>query len=102
MLQLEAASTARQEPSLMDMTNRKPRSISTTVCLTRPPSKQRAAPWVRLDSPDAWAAPGVPLEKFVTSQLRFRASALSSGIAPPFSGLGFVLRPLADVCPSGD
>ena len=40
----------------MDMRNRKPLSISTTVCSTAPPSKQRAAPWVRLTRPDEIAA----------------------------------------------
>src|SRR5215218_6653133 len=113
----------------IDITNRKPRSISTTVCLTIPPSKQREAPRVRLDSPEAiaaswsargrsrrsdsaigrpsaettiaWATPGVLLAKFVTSQLRLRASALSSGITPPLRS-GSVLRPLADVGAAGD
>src|SRR5918996_4311104 len=99
------ASTARQEPSLTDITNRKPFSISTIVWLTAPASKQRAAPWVRLASPDATAAswsalarssrsetaisspsaettiacatPGTLLAKLETSQLRFCASLLS-------------------------
>src|SRR5689334_8624439 len=56
MSQLGEASTARQEPSLIDMSSTMPRSISTTVCTTLPASKQRAAPWVRLTNPDATAA----------------------------------------------
>ena len=56
MSQSAAASTARQEPSLIDMSSTIPRSISTTVCTTSPASKQRAAPCVRLISPDATAA----------------------------------------------
>src|SRR5918999_3393588 len=99
------ASTARQEPSLTDITKRKPFSISTIVWLTAPASKQRAAPWVRLASPDetaaSWSAlarssrsdtaisspsaettmacatPGTLLAKLETSQLRFWASLLS-------------------------
>src|SRR5918992_3903270 len=99
------ASTARQEPSLTDITNRKPFSISTIVWLTAPASKQRAAPWVRLASPEetaaSWSAlarssrsetairspsaettiacatPGTLLAKLETSQLRFCASLLS-------------------------
>jgi hypothetical protein len=42
--------------SLIAMTTSRPRSISTTVCLTSPPSMQRAPPWVRLASPEAMAA----------------------------------------------
>src|SRR4029453_15503155 len=99
------ASTARQEPSLTDITNRKPFSISTIVWFTAPASKQRAAPWVRLASPGgtggSWSAlarsrrsetamrspsaettiacatPGTLLAKLETSQLRFCASLLS-------------------------
>src|SRR5689334_20740748 len=56
MSQLGEARTDRHEPSLMDMSSTMPRSISTTVCTTPPASKQRAAPWVRLTSPDATAA----------------------------------------------
>src|SRR5215218_8824054 len=105
------ASTARQEPSLTDITNRKPFSISTIVWLTIPASKQRAAPWVKLASPEATAAswsalarssrsdtamsspsaettiacatPGTLLEKLETSQLRFCASLLSCVIVAP-------------------
>src|SRR5579883_1811652 len=68
MSQSEDASTARTEPSLIAITNRKPRTISTTVWVTAPPSKIRAAPWVRLDRPEATAASwsarsrGKPLE----------------------------------------
>src|ERR671935_2077195 len=103
------ASTARHDPSLTDITNRKPFSISTIVWLTIPASKQRAAPWVRLASPEATAAswsararsrrsdtaisnpsaettiacatPGTLLAKLETSQLRFCASLLSCVIA---------------------
>src|SRR4029453_4789780 len=99
------ASTARQEPSLTDITNRKPFSISTIVWFTAPASKQRPAPWVRLARPEdtaaSWSAlarsrrsetamrspsaettiacatPGTLLEKLETSQLRFCASLLS-------------------------
>src|SRR5258708_4110735 len=106
MSQSEEASTASTEPSLIAMTNRKPRTISTTVWVTAPPSKIRAAPWVRLDRPEATAASwsarsrGKPLEtassrpseetttvcatpgtrstKLVISQLRFWAAWLSS------------------------
>src|ERR671931_62710 len=108
------ASTARQEPSLTDITNRNPFSISTMVWLTTPASKQRAAPWVRLASPEAtaaswsalarsrrsetamsspsadttiaWATPGTLLAKFVTSQLRFWASLLSCIVVAPRGG----------------
>src|SRR6266545_5141703 len=103
------ASTARHDPSLTDITNRKPRSISTMVWLTVPASNTRAAPCVRLASPDAtaesWSAlarssrsetamsspsdettiacamPGTRRAKFETSQLTFCASLLSSIIA---------------------
>src|SRR5215218_3501242 len=105
----EPASTARQEPSLIAITTSKPRFISTTVCLTSPPSMQRAPPWVRLASPEAmaaswsalgrsrrseaatgspsadttsaWATPGVWLAKLPTSQLKSLASLLSVGMA---------------------
>lgn len=50
------ASTASEEPSETDMRNRKPRSISTTVWLTGPPSKIREAPAVSEVSPEATAA----------------------------------------------
>src|SRR3954463_6236892 len=50
------ASTAREEPSETDMMKRKPRSISTTVWLTLPPSKMRDAPEVSEVSPEATAA----------------------------------------------
>src|SRR4051794_36132249 len=56
MSQLGEASTDRHDPSLIDMSSRKPRSISTTVCTTVPASKQRAAPPVRLISPEDTAA----------------------------------------------
>src|SRR6266508_5420696 len=107
----DAASTVRHEPSLIDMTISKPRSISTTVCLTRPWSSTRAAPWVRLARPEAiaaswsafgrssrsetatgspsaettiaWATEGIWFAKLPMSQLRSRASALSCGIGDP-------------------
>src|SRR5690606_23998440 len=47
-----AASTPRQDPSLVDMINRSPRSVSTIAWLTAPPSNTRAAPWVRLTGPE--------------------------------------------------
>src|SRR6266567_3324111 len=112
MSQSEEASTASTEPSLIAMTNRKPRTISTTVWVTAPPSKIRAAPWVRLDSPEATAAswsarsrgkpldtassrpseetttvcatPGTRSTKLVISQLRFWAAWLSSLTVVPF------------------
>src|ERR687887_454561 len=112
------ASTARQEPSLTDITNRNPFSISTMVWLTTPASKQRAAPWVRLASPEAtaaswsalarsrrsetamsspsadttiaWATPGTLLAKLVTSQLRFWASLLSCIVVAPRGGRNVV------------
>src|SRR5215218_7501812 len=108
-LQGEPASTVRQEPSLIAMTSSRPLSISTTVCLTSPPSMQRAPPWVRLASPEAmaaswlalgrsrrsetatgspsadttmaWATPGVRWAKLPTSQLKSLASLLSWGMA---------------------
>src|SRR6266511_3509998 len=104
------------------MTNRNPRSISTTVCLTLPPLKQRVAPSVRLARPEAmaaswsalgrsrwsdtatgnpsaettmaWATPGVALAKLPTSQLRLWASGLSCGISPLS---GSVVGPLGDI-----
>src|SRR6185437_340635 len=106
MSQSEEASTASTEPSLIAITNKKPRTISTTVWVTAPPSKIRAAPWVRLDRPEATAAswsarsrgkpldtassrpseetttvcatPGTRSTKLVISQLRFCAAWLSS------------------------
>ena len=56
MSQSGAASTARQEPSLIDMISISPCCISTIVWLTTPPSNTLAAPCVRLTSPDAIAA----------------------------------------------
>src|SRR5256885_1157051 len=56
MSQTGAASTARQDPSLIAISSMIPRSISTMVSLTFPASKQRAAPWVRLTQPEATAA----------------------------------------------
>src|SRR3954470_477197 len=50
------ASTARDEPSETDIRKRKPRSISTTVWFTAPPSKMRDAPAVSEVRPDATAA----------------------------------------------
>src|SRR6266540_3704117 len=120
MSALGDASTARQEPSLISITNRKPFSISTTVWLTLPPPKYLAAPWVRLDRPDAtaaswsavvrsrssetatgspsaettivWMTPETFRTKFVTSQFRFSASLLSSAISTP-RGAGRVGAP---------
>src|SRR6266542_4995959 len=107
-----AARTPRHEPSPMVMTNRKPRSISITVWLTSPASSRREAPEVRLATPEAtaeswsararssrsetaisspsdettiaWATPGVPRTKVLTSQLRFWASLLSEIINAPW------------------
>ena len=56
MSQSGAASTARQEPSEIDMMSISPRCISTMVCATPPPSKTRAAPAVSDTRPDAMAA----------------------------------------------
>ena len=56
MSQSGAASTARVEPLLIAITSNSPPSISTTVCSTVPASNTRAAPWVRLASPEATAA----------------------------------------------
>src|SRR3954447_24320302 len=98
------ASTASEEPSEMDIRNRNPRSISTTVWFTLPPSKMREAPAVSEVSPDATAAswsarsrgkpsdiarrspsaetttvcdtPGVLSTKLVITQLRFCAAWL--------------------------
>ncbi len=99
-----AARTARAEPSLTAIRKRKPRSISTTVWLTSPPSKIRLAPVVREVRPEATAAswsarsrgkpsdmhsrrpsaetttvcdtPGVLSTKLVISQFRFCAAWL--------------------------
>src|SRR5690348_15591220 len=98
------ARTASEEPSEMDMRKRNPRSISTTVWFTPPPSKMREAPAVSEVSPDATAAswsarsrgkpsdiarrspsaetttvcdtPGVLSTKLVITQLRFCAAWL--------------------------
>src|ERR1022692_189388 len=56
MSQSAAARTARLDPSLIAITISRPRRISTTVWVTAPPSNTRAAPWVRLVSPDVTAA----------------------------------------------
>src|SRR6185437_2208684 len=99
-----AARVAMTEPSLIAITYRKPRAISTTVWVTAPPSKIRAEPWVRLASPLAtaaswsarsrvrpsedamsspseettmvWATPGTFSTKFEINQLRLSASWL--------------------------
>src|SRR5918994_279754 len=91
------------------MTTSRPRSISTTVWLTSPPSIRSAPLWVRLASPEAmaanwsalgrsrrsetatgspsadttmaWAPPGVLLAKLPTSQLKSLAWLLSWGMA---------------------
>src|SRR6266496_1313973 len=110
------ASAPRHDPSLTDITNRKPRSISTMVWLTTPASKTRAAPCVRLARPDAtaesWSArarssrsdtaisrpsdettiacatPGTLRTKLLTNQLRFCASLLSCVIVAPWRHRG--------------
>src|SRR6478672_216673 len=96
--------TARDDPSETDMRKRKPRSISTTVWFTLPPSKMRDAPAVNEVSPDAtaaswsarsrgkpsdiarrspsaetttvWDTPGVLSTKLVINQFRFCAAWL--------------------------
>src|SRR6266540_4665731 len=115
------ASTARHDPSLTDITNRKPRSISTMVWLTTPASNTRAAPCVRLARPDAtaesWSArarsrrsetamsrpsdettiacatPGTLRTKLFTNQLRFCASLLSCVIVAPLRHRGGPAEP---------
>jgi hypothetical protein len=54
--QSEAARTARLDPSLIAMTNISPRSISTRAWAGWPASKIRAAPTIRLVSPEVMAA----------------------------------------------
>src|SRR5256885_8351325 len=54
--QVRLASTARHEPSLMDIRKRYPPSISMIVWRTAPPLKYRAVPCVRLTTPAAIAA----------------------------------------------
>src|SRR6201989_1022179 len=96
--------TAKDEPSETDMRKRKPRSISTTVWATVPPSKIREAPAVSEVRPEAtaaswsarsrgkpsdmasrspsaetttvWDTPGVLSTKLVINQLRFCAAWL--------------------------
>jgi hypothetical protein len=51
-----AASTARLDPSLMAMTNISPPSISTRAGTGWPASNSRAAPCIRLVSPEVMAA----------------------------------------------
>src|SRR3954452_23259775 len=98
------ARTASEEPSEMDMRKRNPRSISTTVWFTLPPSKMREAPAVRDVRPEAtaaswsarsrgepsdiarrspsaetttvWDTPGVLSTKLVINQFRFCAAWL--------------------------
>src|SRR5919201_4940520 len=98
------ARTAREEPSETDMMKRKPRSISTTVWFTLPPSKMREAPAVSEVKPEAtaaiwsararvkpsdiarrspsaetttvWDTPGVLSTKLVINQFRFCAAWL--------------------------
>src|ERR671927_307459 len=98
------ASTARDDPSEMDIRKRKPRSISTTVWFTAPPSKIREAPAVSEVRPGAtaaswsarsrgnpsdiarrspsaetttvWDTPGVLSTKLVINQFRFCAAWL--------------------------
>src|SRR5215469_13611993 len=111
MSQSAAASTARLEPSLIAITIRSPRCISTTVWDTAPPSNTREAPCVRLVRPEVTAASwstrseGKPCEyaigrpsddttmacategtrstKFVTSQLRSCAGRVSGLTGAP-------------------
>src|SRR3954454_3908165 len=96
--------TARDDPSETDIRKRKPRSISTTVCATVPPSKMREAPAVSEVRPEAtaaswsarsrgkpsdiarrrpaadattvWDTPGVLSTKLVINQFRFCAAWL--------------------------
>src|SRR5882757_9440260 len=98
------ARTASDEPSETDMMKRNPRSISTTVWFTLPPSKMRDAPAVSEVRPDAtaaswsarsrgkpsdiarrspsaetttvWDTPGVLSTKLVINQFRFCAAWL--------------------------
>src|SRR6185503_19790685 len=98
------ARTARDDPSETDMRKRNPRSISTTVWATGPPSKIREAPAASEVSPDAtaaswsarsrgnpsdiasrrpwaetttvWDTPGVLSTKLVINQFRFSAAWL--------------------------
>jgi hypothetical protein len=51
-----AARTARLDPSLIAITNISPPSISTRACVGWPASKIRAAPAIRLVSPEVMAA----------------------------------------------
>ncbi len=51
-----AARTARLDPSLMAMTNISPPSISTRAWVGWPASNSRAAPCIRLVSPEVMAA----------------------------------------------
>src|SRR6266545_4406212 len=84
----DAASTVRHEPSLIDMTISKPRSISTTVCLTRPRSSTRAAPWVRLARPEAIAAcwSGSSRVEAVGPLARMQAADQVAGLRPLVAG----------------
>src|SRR5215472_7359273 len=120
MSQSAAARTARLDPSLIAITSSRPRSISTTVWLTWPPSNTRDAPWVRLVRPEVTAASwstrsgGKPCEnaigspsddttmacatdgtrstKFVTSQLRSCAGRVSGLTSDPSFPDGQVAR----------
>src|SRR6266516_2106685 len=106
------ACTARDDTAPTDTTDEKLRSSSTMVWLTTPASNTRAAPCVRLASPDAtaesWSAlarssrsetamsspsdettiacatPGTLRTKLLTNQLRFCASLLSCVIVAPW------------------
>ena len=105
--QAEAASTVRQEPSLIAMTASRPRSISTTAWVTSPPSMQWGATLGQAGQPGDDGGelvgfrpvqavgdrdrqpvgrhhhrvghPWVRWAKLPTSQLRSRASILSCG-----------------------
>ncbi len=56
MSQSREASTHRLEPSLIALSIIRPVSISTSAWVGRPASKIRAAPPIRLASPDVMAA----------------------------------------------
>ena len=116
MSQSADASTARLEPSLIAITSSSPPSISTIVWVTGPPSNTRAAPCVRLVSPEvtaaswsarsfgnpsekargnpsaettmAWATAGTRSAKFVMSQFRSWTEEVSGLTGLPSCLLG--------------
>src|SRR5260370_33803493 len=111
MSQSDDASTARLDTSLIAITSSSPRCISPTVWVTGPPSNTRAAPCVRLVSPEvtaaswstrsggnplengrgkasaettiAWATDGTRSTKFVISQFRSWTGRASGLTRPP-------------------